>query len=153
MMIKLAPIAALVLALSVTSLALAQQPSAPVAPRPKTAIAPPLPTRDPDAPPEGRGAGGLDFGAWRTAQPLAVSGAFVQETARLAEGGDLRAALVANGFRCGAPESGDARWICGRSALEGACGYDWIVEQGGAPAAAARARFERHCLPAGRRKP
>ena len=119
-------------------------------PKAKTAFAPPaIGQRDPEAPPEGRGPGGLDFGAWRAGPPQRISGAFAAEVARLAERGDLQASLTANGFACREPIGQGGRWVCARSALEGACGYDWTVTaapQSAVPAA----RFTAHCLPATR---
>ncbi|MBU6372351.1 MAG: hypothetical protein KJS97_06435 [Alphaproteobacteria bacterium] len=116
----------------------------------KTALAPPAPARDPEAPPEGKGAGGLDFGPWRSRAPQITAGAFTAEVGRLAAAGDLRGALGANGFSCFDPARPGIAVVCVRSALEGACGYDWTVE---IPVGAAtpRARYEAHCLqPRGR---
>jgi len=114
--------------------------------KPKTALAPTIPGRDPEAPPEGRGPGGLDFGAWRTAAPQRTAGAFAAEIARLGAVGDLRGALGADGFACFEPRLSGGPVVCARSALEGACGYDWTVEiaRSNAPP---KARFEAHCLP------
>ena len=113
---------------------------------PKTALAPTIPGRDPEAPPEGRGPGGLDFGAWRSDAPQRTAGAFAAEIARLNAAGDLHVALAADGFVCFEPRLSGGPVVCARSALEGACGYDWIVviARSNAPP---KARFEAHCLP------
>lgn len=120
--------------------------------KPKTGLAPPAPARDPEAPPEGRAAGGLDFGPWRSRPPQVTAGAFTAEVARLAAAGDLRSALGANGFTCFDPARPGVVSVCVRSALEGACGHDWTVEIFTA-AATPRARYEAHCLQARPRRP
>lgn len=120
--------------------------------KPKTGLAPPAPARDPEAPPEGKAAGGLDFGPWRSRAPQVTAGAFTAEVARLAAAGDLRTELGANGFACFDPARPGIAAVCVRSALEGACGYDWTVEIFAA-AATPRARYEAHCLQARPRRP
>jgi hypothetical protein len=113
--------------------------------KPKSALAPVAPAVDPDAPPEGKGPGGLDFGRWRSEAPQRTSGAFAAEVARLSAQGEVRAALERDGFGCFDPHRPGITLICTRSAIEGSCGYDWQVEiRAGAPSPAAR--FEAHCL-------
>jgi hypothetical protein len=138
-------IAALALAAAAPSLSLAWAADAPNG-KPKTALAPVSPMRDPDAPPEGKGPSGLDFGAWRTVAPQRSAGAFAAEVARIAAQGDLRASLEKDGFGCFDPHRPGLLLMCTRSALEGACGYDWTVELRAGAQAAPTSRFEAHCL-------
>ncbi|NWG52539.1 MAG: hypothetical protein HXY28_02365 [Hydrogenophilaceae bacterium] len=80
------------------------------------------------APPEGTGAGGIDFGRWRSADPAVYGPAFAaQMAARYATAerrAEARADLEANGFACrdlpGALE-------CRIEIMEQSCAKDWYV--------------------------
>jgi hypothetical protein len=96
------------------------------------------------APPEGRAPGGVDFAAWRSADPASYAPAF-QEQMRARLAGKGRAAaeadLSANGFAC---ETGGAL-DCRIEIMERQCAFDWYVvreHDGEAPAAG----FEVMCL-------
>jgi hypothetical protein len=83
------------------------------------------------APPEGRGVGGFDFGAWRSAEPGAYAAAFETQVRARSAGRDRQAIerdLEANGFAC---ETG-ARLDCRIEIMERQCAYDWyvVLEQG-----------------------
>lgn len=89
------------------------------------------------APPEGAGAGGLDFGQWRNADPAVYAPAFQERVrARYAnqEVSYIRADLERNGFAC--EQSG--RLECRIEIMERQCGIDWyvVVERSGAQAVA-----------------
>jgi hypothetical protein len=92
-----------------------------------SAIAPPGETASRQAaPPEGRAAGGVDFGAWRSADTAVYGPAFQQQMrARLAGKGRsaAEADLGANGFACEAGE----RMECRIEIAERGCAYDWYV--------------------------
>lgn len=89
-----------------------------------SALAPPAAGSRQAAPPEGRGAAGLDFGQWRQADVGAYAAAFRQQVAsRYAERTDVRTDLEANGFAC---EQG-ARLDCRIEIMERDCAYDWYV--------------------------
>lgn len=78
------------------------------------------------APPEGVGAGGLDFGRWRSADPAAYTPAFQTQIRQRYEGrgaAQVRADLEANGFLCE-----DARGLdCRIEIMERDCAFDWYV--------------------------
>lgn len=77
-------------------------------------------------PPEGRAAGGFDFGAWRAAEPAAYERGFqAQVTTRYGgrNAGEVRADLEANGFACEDVQ----RLDCRIELVEGACAFDWYV--------------------------
>lgn len=123
----------------------AEEPAAP-SPFPVqrgTAPPPPAQTANQSAPPEGRAAGGVDFGQWRSADPAAYAAAFqAQMRSRLA-GRDAAAAkqdMEANGFAC----EDAARLDCRIEIMERQCGFDWyvVIERGDAPVAG----FDIMCL-------
>jgi hypothetical protein len=85
------------------------------------------------APPEGAGAGGLEFGQWRGADPASYAPAFQERVrARYAnqEVSYIRADLERNGFAC--EQSG--RLECRIEIMERQCAVDWyvVVERAGA---------------------
>jgi len=95
------------------------------------------------APPEGQGAGGIDFGRWRGADPAIYAPAFQSQIrARYAgrQSHDIRAELEANGFAC---EDG-GRLDCRIEIMERQCAHDWyvVVEPGREPVAG----FDVMCL-------
>jgi len=95
------------------------------------------------APPEGRAAGGLDFGQWRGADPAVYAPALqTQVRARYAgqSAAQIRTDLEANGFAC---EDG-ARLDCRIEIMERQCAHDWyvVVEPGREPVAG----FDVMCL-------
>lgn len=78
------------------------------------------------APPEGAASGGIDFGAWRNADPNVYGPAFqTQIRARYANknAAEIRTDLEANGFAC---EDGP-RLECRIEIMERQCGVDWYV--------------------------
>lgn len=98
------------------------------------------------APPEGAGAGGLDFGQWRNADPATYAPAFQERVrARYAnqEIAYIRADLEQNGFAC--EQSG--RLECRIEIMERQCAVDWyvVVERAGAQPIAGH---DRMCLDA-----
>ena len=99
-----------------------------------SALAPPEPGRaGQTAPPEGTGAGGLEFGQWRGADPAAYAPPFQERVrARYAnqEVSYIRADLERNGFAC--EQSG--RLECRIEIMERQCAIDWyvVVERAGA---------------------
>ncbi len=77
-------------------------------------------------PPEGRATGGIDFGAWRQADPAAYAPAFQSQIrARLAGKSEaqIRADLAANGFTC----QDGGRLDCRIEIMERECAFDWYV--------------------------
>lgn len=100
----------------------------PQAPR-GSAIAPPgAGAAAQSAPPEGAGAGGIDFGRWRSADADAYSAQFqTQMRARYAnqEVSYIRSNLQANGFAC--EEGGTLTLQCRIEISERQCSYDWYV--------------------------
>jgi hypothetical protein len=89
---------------------------------------PPPPVRESaqPAPPEGAGAGGIDFGQWRSAEPAGYGQSFrFQLRDRFAgqERAAIRADLERNGFIC---EDG-ARLDCRIEIMERQCAADWYV--------------------------
>lgn len=78
------------------------------------------------APPEGQGAGGLNFGQWRGADPAQYASAFAAE-ARARYGdlsrADIRADLERNGFACADAQ----RLDCRIEIMERDCAHDWYV--------------------------
>ncbi len=85
------------------------------------------------APPQGTGAGGLDFGQWRGADPATYAPAF-QERVRTRYANQeisyIRGDLERNGFAC--EQSG--RLECRIEIMESQCAIDWyvVVERAGA---------------------
>lgn len=78
------------------------------------------------APPEGLGAGGLDFGRWRGADPVTYMPAFqAQITRRYAgqQAGQIKTDLEANGFLCEDVQ----RLDCRIEIMERGCATDWYV--------------------------
>jgi hypothetical protein len=102
------------------------------------------------APPEGPGAGGLDFGAWRGADTAAYGPSFERRVRALAAGkpvSQTRAALQANGFSCLEPnDRGGAgpALECRIAVTDRSCGVEWwtVIEE---PLAAPKAGFDRMC--------
>ena len=75
---------------------------------------------------EGRHAGGIDFGQWRSADPAVYGPAFqTQIRQRFANqtNGELRASLEANGFAC----EDERRLDCRIEIMERQCAFDWYV--------------------------
>jgi hypothetical protein len=112
-----------------------------------TALAPPEPSGA-NAPPEGIGAGGIDFGRWREGDP-AIYGPAFQSQIRARYGdqeiSDIRADLERNGFRC----EDDRRLDCRIEIMERQCAFDWyvVLERGASVPAAG---FDVMCLGANR---
>lgn len=107
-----------------------------------SALPPPAASSDQAAPPEGPGAGGFDFGAWRSANPIAYGADFrarVRERAVGQNSSALRADLEANGFVCGEARG---RLDCRIEIVERQCAYDWYVVGAGADAVAG---FDKLC--------
>jgi len=81
------------------------------------------------APPEGVGPGGIDFGAWRSADPAIYGPAFeAQMAARFAESerrARARVDLEANGFACRDRAGGVLE--CRIEIMEQQCAKDWYV--------------------------
>lgn len=78
------------------------------------------------APPEGRAAGGIDFGQWRGADPAVYGPAFQTQIRQRYAGqsqAQIRADLAANGFAC---EDG-GRLDCRIEIMERQCAHDWYV--------------------------
>lgn len=111
-----------------------------------SALPPPVATNAGQiAPPEGVGAGGIDFGRWRQADPANYAPALqVQLRQRYAgqAAGQVRADLQANGFVC--TEAG-GRSDCRIEIMERQCAYDWyaVLERGSAEPVAG---FDIMCL-------
>ena len=109
-----------------------------------SALPPPAPSGSGvTAPPQGAGAGGIDFGQWRNADPAVYSPAFqTQLRTRFAGQSEaqMRADLEANGFAC---EEG--RFECRIEIMERQCAFDWYVvgERGRAELIAG---FDQMCL-------
>lgn len=96
------------------------------------------------APPEGAGAGGIDFGQWRSAEPAAYSQTFrFQLRDRFAgqERGAIKTDLERNGFSC---EDGE-RLQCRIEIMERQCALDWYVVYERATAEPI-AGFDKMCL-------
>ncbi|WP_395644719.1 hypothetical protein [Terricaulis sp.] len=78
------------------------------------------------APPEGAGAGGLDFGRWRGADPAAYAPEFQARVRQRYAGqnaGQIRTDLEANGFLC----EDEQRLDCRIEIMERQCAIDWYV--------------------------
>lgn len=110
-----------------------------------TALPPPAASAGPGqtAPPEGAGAGGLDFGRWRGADPAVYAPAFqnqVRERFANQEVSYIRADLERNGFAC----TQGGRLDCRIEIMERECAHDWyvVVERGDRPVAG----FDVMCL-------
>lgn len=96
------------------------------------------------APPQGAGAGGLDFGQWRGADPAAYAPAFQTRVRERFAGRDraaIKTDLEANGFAC---QDGE-RLECRIEIMEQQCAVDWyvVVERNRAEPVAG---FDRMCL-------
>lgn len=79
------------------------------------------------APPEGRAAGGVDFGQWRGADPASYQPRFESQIrARLADlaPAAVRPDLERNGFAC---EDNATGLDCRIEIMERQCAYDWYV--------------------------
>lgn len=98
------------------------------------------------APPEGAGAGGIDFGQWRSAEPSAYGQAFrIQVRDRFAgqDRAAIRADLERNGFACD-----DADLLqCRIEITENRCAVDWYIVYERA-AAEPIAGFDKMCVAA-----
>jgi hypothetical protein len=92
-----------------------------------TALPPPGPAGANTAPPEGRASAGIDFGQWRSADPVTYAASFqTQIRQRYSDGRDsgrIRTDLEANGFAC---EDGE-RLDCRIEIMERQCAIDWYV--------------------------
>lgn len=100
------------------------------------------------APPEGVAPGGLDFGAWRRADPAVYAPQFqtqVRERYAGQNAAELRASLEANGFRC----EDERRLDCRIEIMERQCAFDWyvVLERGVRDPVAG---FDQMCLGANR---
>ena len=134
-------IAATVAALAVCAVAHAQEG---LFQRDHGKVSPPSSLGQPaaNAPPEGAGPGGLDFGHWRGANPAAY-GETMQAKLRAREGGKplaaVRADLEANGFAClEAAQRGGARapaLECRLATEDRNCAVEWwaVLEDPAAP--------------------
>jgi hypothetical protein len=109
-----------------------------------SALPPPEPGSTQAAPPEGRAAGGLDFGAWRSEENVQSNRAFQAAIAARAAGkspSELRADLEANGFAC----TSEGGLDCRIEIVENGCAFDWyVVMEPNRPAPVAG--FDRLCL-------
>lgn len=91
-----------------------------------SAMPPPAQNGAQVAPPEGRAAGGIDFGQWRTADPNAYAQSFqAQMRQRYAGQGvaQIEADLAANGFAC----ENVSRLDCRIEIMDRQCAVDWYV--------------------------
>lgn len=146
-------IAGLAVVLALTGAAFAQtsgenpfQKNRGTAPAPAVAASEPATA----APPEGVGAGGLDFGSWRGANAQAYGPSFERRVQTHVAGksvSGVRAALQSDGFTCvEARERGGAgpALECRIAARDGACGVEWwtVVED---PVAPPKAGWDRMC--------
>ena len=98
------------------------------------------------APPQGPAAGGIDFGQWRGAEPVAYGRQLqTQLRARFAgqEQAQIRADLEANGFACADQQNSVLH--CRIEVMDGPCALDWyaVIER---PRADAIVGFDRMCL-------
>lgn len=107
-------------------------------------LPPPDPSSAQTAPPEGRAAGGFDFGAWRTEDATVSDRAFQAAIAARAQGksaSQLRGDLEANGFTC----RDEGRLDCRIEIVETGCAFDWyVVMEPNRPTPVAG--FDRLCL-------
>jgi len=111
------------------------------------ATPPPAPTGSND-PPEGASPGGLDFGAWRQADPASYGPQFQTQVRQRFAGQnavELRASLEANGFAC----ENEQRLDCRIEIMERQCAFDWyvVLERGAREPVAG---FDQMCLGANR---
>jgi hypothetical protein len=110
-----------------------------------TALPPPTgASASQSAPPQGAGAGGLDFGQWRAADPATYAPAFQTRVRERFAGRDraaIKADLEANGFTC---QDGE-RLDCRIEIMEQQCAVDWyvVLERNRAEPIAG---FDRMCL-------
>lgn len=107
-----------------------------------SALPPPAPTGASNAPPQGAGPAGFDFGQWRSADP-ATYGPALQAQVRQRYAGQsaqqIRADLTANGFACAEGGTVD----CRIEIMEQSCAVDWYVV---AAQPELVAGFDRMCL-------
>ena len=112
--------------------------------QPGTAMPPPAQSARQAAPPEGQGAGGFDFGQWRSADPAVYAPAMQAQAQQRYAGrsqADIQADLVANGFAC----ENATRLDCRIEIMDGQCAIDWyVVVERGRPAPIAG--FDKMCL-------
>lgn len=141
-------LAALLLAACARSVTLPEPPAnSPFRSMRGQTIAPPSAAGEPvaqHAPPEGIGPGGIDFGAWRQANPAVYGYAFEAQMRTRYAGKSVQEArtdLEANGFSCG----GAPALQCRIEIMEADCAKDWYVvfEPSGTPPAAG---FDVMCL-------
>jgi hypothetical protein len=108
-----------------------------------SALPPPAPSSTQSAPPQGAGAGGVDFGQWRAADPAVYGPAFQAQVRQRYAGqsaDQVRADLTANGFAC---TGGGVN--CRIEIMEQSCAIDWyVVADRTQPELAAG--FDRMCL-------
>lgn len=112
-----------------------------------TATRPPAPTGS-NAPPEGVSPSGLDFGAWRQADPASYDRQFQTQVRQRFAGQnavELRASLESNGFAC----ENERRLDCRIEIMERQCAFDWyvVLERGEREPVAG---FDQMCLGANR---
>jgi len=91
-----------------------------------SALPPPEPSGTQPAPPQGAGAGGIDFGQWRSADPAVYGPAFQTQMRTRYDGrstAQIRADLEANGFAC----EDNQRLDCRIETMVSQCAYDWYV--------------------------
>lgn len=142
-------IAGLLLAAAVAACAsggepnLPRDPASPFPVERGQAMPPPGPQSSQAAPPQGRHAGGIDFGQWRGADPASYAPAFQTQIRTRYAGqspAQIRADLEANGFAC----EDTRRLDCRVEIMEQQCAVDWyvVVERGEQPVAG----FDRMCL-------
>ena len=99
-----------------------------------------------EAPPQGAGPGGIDFGQWRGGEPTAY-GRQLQTQLRARYAGQapaqIKADLEANGFACADQANGLLQ--CRIEIMDGPCALDWyaVVER---PRAEPIVGFDRMCL-------
>jgi hypothetical protein len=108
-----------------------------------SALPPPAPSSTQSAPPQGTGAGGIDFGQWRAADPAVYGPAFQGQVRQRYAGQDadrVRADLAANGFACRSDGVN-----CRIEIMEQSCAIDWYVVADRAQPELA-AGFDRMCL-------
>lgn len=101
-----------------------------------TALPPPAPASAQAAPPEGVGPGGIDFGAWRQADPARYAPQFqtqLRQRHATMTPQAIRADLERNGFACTEVSGG---LDCRIEIMERQCAFDWY-----------------YVLPAGRAEP
>ena len=118
---------ALVLALGLSAAYAEDLPPLPFPVQRGSALAPPTGAGPQSAPPEGAAPGGVNFGSWRSADPVQYKQSFetqIRSRASAQNAEALRRDLEANGFRC---EEGSGALDCRIEIVERGCSYDWYV--------------------------